>query len=266
MIRYLRTSDAALDITGPFSATIWIRPGTEGNVETAPLAKADSGAGWSWQLRYGWGAGGKPTIMGWQFNTTGTRVWVWVQEEPANMGVWPYLRYRFGEKLLGEVFGRFCVGFVIETQQVQGPVHDHMGPVVFNRLALLAGLCRHHGRTHDDIAEQLRRFRRQPLDVAGRKRQHIGRRVFLSIEPVQSADLVSIDDPHRDIRVPCGRPARLADRRGNPGLECRSRRYVRVFAGDLHVSCHGHRCRPLRRPRRCAARAGGARRPSAKNR
>ncbi|MFH2051065.1 MAG: 2-oxoglutarate dehydrogenase E1 component [bacterium] len=26
---------------------------------------------------------------------------LWVQEEPANMGVWPYLRYRFGEKLLG---------------------------------------------------------------------------------------------------------------------------------------------------------------------
>jgi 2-oxoglutarate dehydrogenase E1 component len=26
---------------------------------------------------------------------------VWVQEEPANMGVWPYLRYRFGERLLG---------------------------------------------------------------------------------------------------------------------------------------------------------------------
>lgn len=26
---------------------------------------------------------------------------IWVQEEPANMGIWPYLRYRFGEKLLG---------------------------------------------------------------------------------------------------------------------------------------------------------------------
>ncbi len=26
---------------------------------------------------------------------------LWVQEEPANMGVWPYLRYRFGERLLG---------------------------------------------------------------------------------------------------------------------------------------------------------------------
>ncbi len=26
---------------------------------------------------------------------------LWVQEDPANMGVWPYLRYRFGERLLG---------------------------------------------------------------------------------------------------------------------------------------------------------------------
>ncbi len=25
----------------------------------------------------------------------------WVQEEPANMGAWPYLRLRFGERLLG---------------------------------------------------------------------------------------------------------------------------------------------------------------------
>ena len=32
---------------------------------------------------------------------------VWVQEEPANMGVWPYLRYRFGERLLGrQLHGR----------------------------------------------------------------------------------------------------------------------------------------------------------------
>ncbi|MFT7698747.1 MAG: 2-oxoglutarate dehydrogenase complex dehydrogenase (E1) component-like enzyme, partial [Candidatus Krumholzibacteriia bacterium] len=26
---------------------------------------------------------------------------IWVQEEPANMGVWPYLRYRFGEQFHG---------------------------------------------------------------------------------------------------------------------------------------------------------------------
>ena len=26
---------------------------------------------------------------------------VWVQEEPENMGAWPYLRFRFGDRLLG---------------------------------------------------------------------------------------------------------------------------------------------------------------------
>jgi 2-oxoglutarate dehydrogenase E1 component len=33
---------------------------------------------------------------------------IWVQEEPANMGVWPYLRYRFGERLLGRQLLGVC--------------------------------------------------------------------------------------------------------------------------------------------------------------
>ncbi|MBK9777793.1 MAG: 2-oxoglutarate dehydrogenase E1 component [bacterium] len=33
---------------------------------------------------------------------------VWVQEEPANMGMWPYLRYRFGEKFLGRPLVGAC--------------------------------------------------------------------------------------------------------------------------------------------------------------
>ncbi|MCB1183436.1 2-oxoglutarate dehydrogenase E1 component [bacterium] len=33
---------------------------------------------------------------------------IWVQEEPANMGVWPYLRYRFGERLLGRTLLGAC--------------------------------------------------------------------------------------------------------------------------------------------------------------
>jgi 2-oxoglutarate dehydrogenase E1 component len=33
---------------------------------------------------------------------------IWVQEEPANMGVWPYLRYRFGERLLGRTLHGAC--------------------------------------------------------------------------------------------------------------------------------------------------------------
>ena len=33
---------------------------------------------------------------------------IWVQEEPANMGVWPYLRYRFGATLLDRPLRGVC--------------------------------------------------------------------------------------------------------------------------------------------------------------
>ena len=76
------SNDAGLDITGPFSATLWIRPGTEGGADSAaPLGKADASAGWSWQLRYGWGSGGRPFEMGWQFNTDGGSTWLFVEQE-----------------------------------------------------------------------------------------------------------------------------------------------------------------------------------------
>ena len=78
--------DPRLDITGPISMGIWIKPGTDGSVETAPLSKADSVRGWSWQLRYGWNTD-KPTIMGFQFNGTDSRVWVYVNQELA-VGEW----------------------------------------------------------------------------------------------------------------------------------------------------------------------------------
>jgi Carbohydrate family 9 binding domain-like/Concanavalin A-like lectin/glucanases superfamily len=77
-------SDDLLNLTEAISMSIWMRPGTDGSVETAPLAKADSVAGWSWQLRYGWNTD-KPTIMGFQFNGTDGRAWVYVNEElPAD--------------------------------------------------------------------------------------------------------------------------------------------------------------------------------------
>ena len=71
-------NDASLDITGPISIALWIRPdaddpegkGTSGG-ETAPMAKATSD--WSWQVRYGWG--GAPTpYMSFTFNTS-PRAW-----------------------------------------------------------------------------------------------------------------------------------------------------------------------------------------------
>gem|GEM_PF-1307911 len=78
--------DPRLDITGPISMGIWIQPGTDGSLETAPLCKADSLRGWSWQLRYGWNTD-KPTIMGFQFNATDGRVWVYVNQDLA-VGEW----------------------------------------------------------------------------------------------------------------------------------------------------------------------------------
>ena len=72
-------NDASLNVTGPFSATIWIKPGTLGGPDSvAPLCKADTAAGWSWQLRFAWGAGGQDDIIGWQFNSPGERTWVYV--------------------------------------------------------------------------------------------------------------------------------------------------------------------------------------------
>jgi len=82
-------NDPILDITGPISMSIWIRPDTDGSVETAPLCKADASAGWSWQLRYGWNTD-KPTIMGFQFNATGGRVWVYVEQD-LPIGQWYHI-------------------------------------------------------------------------------------------------------------------------------------------------------------------------------
>ena len=71
----------SLDITGPISIALWIRPDAEDpegqGLETAPMAKAMSGMSpdWSWQVRYGWGAA--QPYMGFQFNTS-PRSWVFV--------------------------------------------------------------------------------------------------------------------------------------------------------------------------------------------
>jgi hypothetical protein len=78
-------NDASLDITGPISIALWIRPdaddpegkGTAGG-ETAPMAKADMNLSpsWSWQVRYGWGGAPEP-YMAFTFNTS-PRAWAFV--------------------------------------------------------------------------------------------------------------------------------------------------------------------------------------------
>ncbi|MCL5281891.1 MAG: LamG domain-containing protein [Planctomycetes bacterium] len=73
---------ASLDITGPISMALWIKPGAddpEGKATTtAPMAKALSTASpsWSFQVRYGWGGAPQP-YMAFTFNTT-PRAWAFV--------------------------------------------------------------------------------------------------------------------------------------------------------------------------------------------
>ena len=74
-------NDASLDVTGPISIALWIRPGADDpegqGTATAPLAKALSGASpsWSWQVRYGWNS--PQPYMAFTFNTS-PRAWAYV--------------------------------------------------------------------------------------------------------------------------------------------------------------------------------------------
>ena len=75
------SNDASLDITGPTSIALWIRPDADDpegkGTETAPMAKAMSGMSpdWSYQVRYGWG--GPQPYMAFTFNTS-PRAWAFV--------------------------------------------------------------------------------------------------------------------------------------------------------------------------------------------
>jgi hypothetical protein len=76
-------NDAILDITGPTSIALWIRPDAddpEGQATTtAPMAKAMAGMSpsWSYQVRYGWGQGAPQPNMAFTFNTS-PRAWAFV--------------------------------------------------------------------------------------------------------------------------------------------------------------------------------------------
>jgi hypothetical protein len=73
-------SDTSLNMTGPISIALWIRPDAddpEGNVTTtAPMAKTD-GSDWSYQVRYGWGQGAPEPYMSFTFNSS-PRAWAHV--------------------------------------------------------------------------------------------------------------------------------------------------------------------------------------------
>jgi hypothetical protein len=83
----------SLDVTGPISIALWIRPDTDDpegqGLETAPMAKAHSAASpsWSWQVRYGWGS--PQPYMAFTFNTS-PRAWAYVGRN-LERGVWAHI-------------------------------------------------------------------------------------------------------------------------------------------------------------------------------
>ena len=109
------SNDAALDITGPFSAMLWIRPGTGGNVRSGPLSKGNLNAAWSWQLTYGQQVG-NPGIMGWQFNADGgSSIWIWTNEA-LPPGEW----YHIAVACDGETVLSYLDGVVTDDQPMTG--------------------------------------------------------------------------------------------------------------------------------------------------
>jgi len=84
-------NDASLDVTGPISLALWIRPDADDpegqGTETAPMAKAMSGVGWSWQVRYGWGS--PLPYMAFTFNTS-PRAWAYVGQNLVQ-GEWCHI-------------------------------------------------------------------------------------------------------------------------------------------------------------------------------
>ena len=86
-------SGASLDITGPISLALWIRPDAddpEGKATTtAPMAKAMSGMSpsWSYQVRYGWNS--PQPYMAFTFNTS-PRAWAYVGQNLVQ-GEWAHI-------------------------------------------------------------------------------------------------------------------------------------------------------------------------------
>jgi len=85
--------DPDLDITGPISLALWIRPDAEDpegtGLETAPMSKAQSSASppWSWQVRYGWNS--PQPYMTFTFNTS-PRAWAYVGRN-LEQGEWHHI-------------------------------------------------------------------------------------------------------------------------------------------------------------------------------
>jgi hypothetical protein len=155
-------SNPTLDIGGPISLTLWIRPdaedpedkGTNGG-ETAPMAKADSAASpsWSYQVRYGWGGAPQP-FMAFTFNTS-PRAWAFVGKK-LDQGEWCHIAGTFD--------GTTLKCYLNGTQTDATP----MGPITKSGTPVLIGSdgwgcdwlgaiddvrIYNHGLTADEVAE-----------------------------------------------------------------------------------------------------------------
>jgi hypothetical protein len=87
-------SDESLNITGPITIALWMRPAAagEGGPNAGPVCKAESGNTWSWQLRYNAPGG---NFMGFQFaGVPEGSTWVDVQEN-LSPGEWYHIAGTF---------------------------------------------------------------------------------------------------------------------------------------------------------------------------
>ncbi len=155
-------STPILDIGGPITLALWIRPdaedpegkGTTGG-ETAPMAKADSAASpsWSYQVRYGWGGAPQP-FMAFTFNTT-PRAWAFVGKK-LTQGEWCHIAGTFD----GTTLKCYLNGLQTDSTPM-GPITKSGTPVLIGSdgwgcdwLGALDDVrIYNHGLTADEVAE-----------------------------------------------------------------------------------------------------------------
>ena len=115
-------------------------------------------------------------------------------------------------------------------------MHQHVAPVVVELLALFLRFARHHGCADHDITEERSLPRRHKLGIAGRKCEHVGRLVLLTVFPVKRSHLMFIDDPYGDVDVaPRVRLVQGSSHSVPNGLACG---HAGVVDSNLYVDVH----------------------------
>ena len=82
------------------------------------------------------------------------------------------------------------IRLVIVTEEMQGTVHQHMTPVVAERLALLACFMRHDAGANDDITQQRPLPGRREPGVACRECEHVRRLVPPPVIAIQDVEAI----------------------------------------------------------------------------